>query len=278
MSGSSIRFSFDILHYMLTLYITSLIISILYTSLLFLLALKKKDNSIIDIAYGPGFIVTASVLSVLTLSVTPLSPFSVILLLCIYIWGTRLSYRIYKKNRNKPEDFRYATWREAWSKKGQLYVLVRSYLQIFVLQGVVISIVLLPFTLSLWGGSSAVTLLILGLALWVTGFMFEAIGDAQLDRFIQNKDPNKGTIMKSGLWKYTRHPNYFGESLMWWGLALVAFGGVATYFVFLSPLLITYLLTKVSGIPMLEKKWEGVPEWEAYKKQTSAFFPLPPKK
>lgn len=84
--------------------------------------------------------------------------------------------------------------------------------------------------------------------------------------------------MKSGLWKYTRHPNYFGESLMWWGLALVAFGGVATYFVFLSPLLITYLLTKVSGIPMLEKKWEGVPEWEVYKKQTSAFFPLPPKK
>jgi len=263
---------------MLTLYITSLITTIIYTSCLFLLALKKKDNSIIDIAYGPGFIVTASVLSVLTLSVTPLSPFSVILLLCVYIWGTRLSYRIYKKNKNKPEDFRYAAWRETWNKKGRLYFFLRSYLQIFVLQGFVISVVLLPFTLSLWGGGNILSLLVFGLILWVIGFIFEAIGDAQLDHFIQNKDPNKGTIMKSGLWKYTRHPNYFGESLMWWGLALVAFGGVATYFVFLSPLLITYLLTKVSGIPMLEKKWEGVPEWEVYKKQTSAFFPLPPKK
>jgi len=263
---------------MITLYLTSLIISIVYTSSLFLLALKKKDNSIIDIAYGPGFIVTASILSILTLTVTPLSPFSVILLLCIYTWGTRLSYRIYQKNKNKPEDFRYAGWRESWSQKGKAYFLVRSYIQIFILQGFVISIVLLPFTLSLWGGKEAPLLLTIGLTLWIIGFIFEVIGDAQLDRFIQNKDPNKGAIMKNGLWKYTRHPNYFGESVMWWGLALIAFGGVSTYFVFLSPVLITYLLTQVSGIPMLEKKWQGIPEWEVYKKQTSAFFPLPPKK
>ena len=257
-----------------TLYLISLSIILLYTTTVFLLALKKKDNSIIDIAYGAGFIVTAWMLAILKLMTAPLTPYSFLILILITIWGTRLSYRIYQKNKGKPEDFRYKNWRDLWMKKGLPYFLVRAYLQIFVLQGIVISIVLLPFTLSIITSPMTSYWIVLGLIVWCIGFFFEAVGDRQLDRFI--KDNNRvGTILKTGLWKYTRHPNYFGESTMWVGIALISLTASSSTIVILSPILITYLLLFVSGIPMLEKKWDGNPEWEEYKKKTSAFFPMP---
>ncbi len=256
------------------LYLTSLFIVLGYTTILFFLAQHKKDNSIIDIAYGLGFIVTAYTLTILTLLTSTISIGSILILLLITIWGTRLTYRIYQKNKGKPEDFRYKAWREEWSKKGSIYYTMRAYLQIFVLQGIVISIVLLPFTLSLANEAVLTPFLILGVLVWCLGFIFEAVGDYQLDTFIKN--PNKtSTIMMTGLWKYTRHPNYFGEATMWWGLAIISFLGGSSLFVALSPLLITYLLLFISGIPMLEKKWDGNKEWEAYKKKTSSFIPLP---
>jgi steroid 5-alpha reductase family enzyme len=117
-----------------------------------------------------------------------------------------------------------------------------------------------------------------GLLLWVFGFFFEVVGDYQLDRFI-TAPKNKGKIMTQGLWKYSRHPNYFGESLMWWGMAVMAASlSVYPFIGFVSPVLITFLLLKVSGVSMLEKRWEGNPAWEAYKKRTSVFLPLPPKR
>lgn len=259
----------------LTLYTLSLIIVLIYTTILFFIAQNKKDNSIIDIAYGIGFIVTAYTLAIIKLTMSPLSIYSFLVLVLITIWGVRLSYRIYQKNKGKPEDFRYAAWRLEWKKKGKLYYIVRSYLQIFTLQGFVISIVLLPFTLSLSLYDIPTNVVWIGVLVWLLGFFFEVVGDKQLDTFIKN--PNKtSTIMQTGLWKYTRHPNYFGESTMWWGLALISLIGSSSIFVVLSPILITYLLLFVSGIPMLEKKWEGIPEWEVYKKKTSAFLPLPP--
>lgn len=261
---------------MLNIYFISLIIVLIFTTFIFFIALLKKDNSIIDSVYGLGFIVTAYILTYLKLQVQPISPFTTLLLILISIWGIRLSYRIYRKNKNKGEDFRYKNWRDEWMKEGKAYFLIRSHLQIFILQGVVISIVLLPFTSSLIGPGVYQSLLSLGALVWLVGFFFESVGDYQLDRFIKRKDMHGGTIMKSGLWKYTRHPNYFGESTMWWGLALIGFGATGSWFVFLSPILITYLLLYVSGIPMLEKKWSGQ-EWEEYKAKTSAFIPLPPK-
>ena len=258
------------------LYIISLITVLVFTTTLFFIAQKKKDNSIIDIAYGLGFIFTAYSLTIYKYTSSNMSVYTFIILFLITIWGTRLSYRIFKKNHGKPDDFRYKTWREEWSSKGKLYYVVRSYLQIFVLQGIVISVVLLPFTLSIPLSSLISPLLYIGLLVWLTGFFFEAVGDKQLDNFILNPE-KKTTIMQTGLWKYTRHPNYFGESSMWWGIAIISIAGGAPIIVILSPLLITYLLLFVSGIPMLEKKWEGVPEWEVYKQKTSAFLPLPPK-
>lgn len=261
----------------IALYLFSLIIILSTTTLIFFIAQMKKDNSIIDITYGLVFIITSIILSLQRLHDAPLAPSSLLILLLIIIWGTRLTYRIYQKNKGKDEDFRYKTWRLEWDRKGHLYYLARAYLQIFILQGFIISIVLLPFTLSLSQQISASSLISIGIIIWILGFCFEALGDRQLDRWIRSKSVHKGTIMTIGLWKYTRHPNYFGESSMWWGLALIAVASSSSYVVFLSPLLITYLLLFVSGIPMLEKKWNGIPEWEVYKKKTSAFIPLPPK-
>ena len=119
-------------------------------------------------------------------------------------------------------------------------------------------------------------LTVIGSTVWWVGFLFESIGDWQLTKFIGNKK-NKGKVMTTGLWKYTRHPNYFGEVTMWWGLWLIVAplnGGITAI---ISPLTITFLLLKVSGIPMLEKKYEKKKAFQAYKKKTSAFFPLPPK-
>lgn len=116
----------------------------------------------------------------------------------------------------------------------------------------------------------------LGLGVWLIGFIFETVGDWQLDRFIATK-PAPGSILTTGLWKYTRHPNYFGEVTMWWGIWLMVAPLPFSYLAFISPLAITYLILKVSGIPMLEAKYEGNAAFAAYKARTSAFFPLPPK-
>ena len=244
---------------------------------MFAVACIKKDNSIIDIAYGPIFIVTALILGGLASFTSPLAPHAVAMIFLICIWGARLGLRIYSKNRNKGEDFRYATWRKEWLTHGVFYFYVRSYLQIFILQGLVISIVLLPVIFTVQNQGPLIMLSFIGIFIWVVGFLFESIGDSQLDAFIKDKNPKKDTIMKTGLWRYTRHPNYFGESSQWWGIAFIAFSATGNALVFLSPFLITYLLLYVSGIPMLEKKWAGILEWEIYKGKTSPFLPLPPR-
>lgn len=216
-------------------------------------------------------------MATMKLQASALAPASVLAIILISLWGIRLAYRIYTKNKGKPEDFRYHTWRTSWMRKGLRYYYIRTYLQIFALQGFIISVILLPFTLTLATTAQSSSLILFGFVLWCIGYYFEVIGDRQLDAFMKRKHEGN-TIMKTGLWKYTRHPNYFGESTMWFGLAFIAYSSGVSFFVFLSPVLITYLLLKVSGIPMLEKKWNGIPEWEVYKSKTSAFIPLLPKK
>lgn len=241
-------------------------------------SLIRKDNGTADIAYGWGFALLAWVSYYF--GTENLVGFLASILATI--WALRLSLRIYLRGRGKPEDFRHAAWRAAWGKT----FVVRSFLQVYMLQGLVIFLVALPVTLlNLYGADLGIGVLgLLGFALWFLGFFFEAMGDAQLGSFM--KDPqNKGHVMNRGLWKYTRHPNYFGESTMWWGLALVAIDTLLftlplpyALIPLLGPVLITFLLLKVSGVPMLEAKFAGNPEWEAYKAKTSVFLPLPPRK
>ena len=263
-----------------SIYLLSLILCALFTTFVFSVAQKKKDNSIMDVAYGQTFIFTSVVLGYLGISQNIFPHFSFLIVFFILIWGVRLSYRIYKRNKGKGEDFRYAAWRELWTKKGKLYFFVRSYLQIFILQAFVVSLVLLPLTLSLRDGGTlyGISLLtILGVLLWIIGFFFEAVGDAELDSFLAQRNKHGKKFLTTGLFSLTRHPNYFGEATMWLGLATIAFSGGAPFLVFISPLLITILLLYVSGIPMVEKRWQGDPEWEEYAKKTRGFLPFPKK-
>lgn len=244
---------------------------VLYMTLLFLLALRMKDNSIVDIGWGPGFVLVAA----LTFFWEPgFEARHALVSALTLVWGARLGVHIWLRKRGKPEDFRYAAWRKSW---GRSFVL-RSFFQIFMLQAVLLLLVSWPvWWVNLSRGRGLTWLDAAGAAVWLVGFFFEAAGDAQMERF--KRDPaNRGRIVASGLWRLSRHPNYFGEVTMWWGLFLVALGAPLGFTAVVSPALITFLLLRVSGIPMLERKYAGRPDWEDYARRTSAFFPWLPKK
>jgi steroid 5-alpha reductase family enzyme len=248
----------------------SLIVLLIYMTTIFGLALWLKDNSIVDVAYGLAFVLTCSAAFLVYGDGHPRQWLVVSL---ITIWGLRLACHIFLRKQGEGEDFRYRQWREEW---GDTFIW-RSFLQIFMLQGAVIFLVALPALLVIASpGEKLGAFDGAGLLVWLIGFSFEAIGDWQLLAF-KRKPENQGKIIQSGLWNYTRHPNYFGEALLWWGLFLIAlevpYGAVAV----LSPLLIDFLLLKVSGIPMLEAKYQNNPEFSAYKERTNAFFPWLPK-
>jgi steroid 5-alpha reductase family enzyme len=243
----------------------------LYMTCVFYFALFKKDNSIVDIAWGLGFIGVAIFTFFLKdgwinrhLIVTGL----------VLIWGIRLAIHIAIRNRGKGEDYRYAKWRQEWRR----WFVLRSYFQIFILQGVFLFVIALPIMLINFSYREDLTAIdFLGIGVWCIGFIFEAVGDYQLKQF-KKRPENKGKIITTGLWKYTRHPNYFGEVAMWWGIFLCAVSVKNGWAAILSPLLITFLLLRVSGVTMLEKKYEGNTEFEAYSKRTNPFFPWFPKK
>jgi steroid 5-alpha reductase family enzyme len=189
--------------------------------------------------------------------------------LAVTIWGLRLGLHILIRNAGKGEDFRYKAWRDTWK-----HFAFRSFFQIFMLQGLFMLVIALPVyvvnssplvDLSVWD--------LTGMALFLAGFFFEVLGDFQL-RIFRKDASNKGKLMTTGLWSITRHPNYFGESLIWWGIAFFALDLPAGWITLISPILLTLLLRFVSGVPMLEKKYEGRPDWEEYKKKTAAFVPF----
>ncbi len=244
---------------------------LIYQTALFAVALLRKDNSVADIGWGPGFILVWAVTFFLGPAETPLQLLSGAL---VAAWALRLSGHVFLRKRGRGEDFRYAQWRQDW---GRAFVM-RSYLQVFLLQGLFMVLIATPVILinrspsGVIGGRAAA-----GAVIWLAGFAFESVGDLQLRRF--KKDPaNRGRIMTRGLWRYTRHPNYFGESLMWWGLFIVGLSVAGGWAGLVSPLIMTLLLTRVSGIPLLEKRYRGNKEFEAYARRTSAFVPGPPKR
>lgn len=230
----------------------------------FMVACLLKRNDIADIAWGLGFVL----MSWLAFSFSEMSPRSVLVNLLVTIWGLRLSWHIARRNLRKPEDSRYAAWRATWK-----HFYVRSYVQIFLLQGVFLYLILLPVLFI--HASAPVSLQppdALGAVLWLIGFFFESVGDRQLKDFLNNP-ANTGKIMDQGLWAYSRHPNYFGEVVQWWGIFLCAISVPYGFFTIIGPLLITFLILFVSGVPMLEKKYAGRADFEVYKKRTSMFVP-----
>jgi steroid 5-alpha reductase family enzyme len=236
----------------------------------FIAAQIRGRNDIADVAWGLGFILAAAV-SLIAANVY--SSRGLLISALVLTWGVRLALHIHSRNRGKGEDSRYRTWREEWGK----WFVLRSFLQIFMLQGVLLLLVATPVVFANQAPPAPLGWLdLLGLAIWLTGFGFEAVGDWQLLTFIRTPS-NKGKLMTAGLWRYTRHPNYFGEVTLWWGIWLMVLPLPGGWLTVVGPLTITVLILKVSGIPMLEKPYEERVDFQEYKRRTSAFFPLPPK-
>ncbi len=243
----------------------------IYMTSLYFLSLILKDSSIADIGWGIGFVIIA-VIGLIT-NENP-ETLNYLITLLVSLWGIRLSAHIFLRNRGKAEDWRYKKWRDDWGRT----FLVRSYLQIFILQGIFMLMISLPIIFVHSQNDLNINIFsVLGTLVWVIGFIFETIGDYQLSQF-KSKPTNKGKIMTQGLWQYTRHPNYFGEVTQWWGIFIVVVVYQWGFMTMISPITITFLILGISGIPMLEKKYRGNKEFEEYKKRTSAFFPWLPKK
>lgn len=229
--------------------------------------------SVADSFWGPGFAVIAWTTWIVSLEQTLRAA---LLLALVTIWALRLAWHITRRSRNKPEDPRY---REMRSKHPQTFW-IRSLGTVFLLQAGLMWIVSLPVQLGIHSpvphGLSWVDML--GLLLWLAGFFFEAVGDAQLARF--KADPaNKGLILDTGLWAYTRHPNYFGETLMWWALFLIAAQVPGGLWSCIGPLVLTFLLLRVSGVRLTEAAMDrSYSDLDSYKQQVSPFLPWPPQK
>jgi len=239
--------------------------------LLWLVSLAVRDSSIVDIAWGPLLFLVG-----VTYYATTTAPGSRarLMMALVALWAVRLAAHIGARNLGHGEDFRYAAWRaqhpDTWW--------IRSYFKVFLLQGVVAWIVAMPLYYAITSASPVHFTLWdqIGALVFAAGFLFEAIGDEQLRRFKANP-ANKGRVMNTGLWRYTRHPNYFGEAVLWWGLGLigVAAGG---WLGLVGPAIITFLLIRVSGVAMLEKTLkETKPGYADYIARTPAFFPRFPK-
>jgi len=255
----------------MNLYFQSAVVVFFYMTLFFIVAQIKKNNSIVDIGWGLGFVVIA----IFTLLINGnYNLRSILVTALVFLWGMRLLYHIVKRNVGKPEDFRYAAWRKEWGK----WLVPRAFLQVFMLQGVIMLVIAYPIIMN---NDSSIGSFgcgeIMGFIIWIIGFIFEVIGDKQLKDFIADKK-NSGHIMKEGLWKYTRHPNYFGEATMWWGIFIITLSSQSGMFGIVSPITITLMLVYVSGVPMLEKHYKDNMEFQEYAKSTRKFLPWFPKK
>jgi len=252
-------------------YYTSLVLVLfVYMTMWFVVSLIKKRNDVADVAWGLGFTLMAWVSYFLSGSS---GARGLLVGILVSVWGLRLAWHIHARNKGKAEDYRYLAWRKEWGK----WFYIRSYLEVYLLQGALLFLIVLPVLIINKGISATLGFLdLLGVVVWLFGFYFEAVGDAQLSRFIKNP-ANKGKLLRGGLWRYTRHPNYFGEVTQWWGIWLIALSVPSGMIGIIGPLTITFLILKVSGIPLLEKKMEENPDFADYKRKTSVFIPLPPR-
>jgi steroid 5-alpha reductase family enzyme len=244
-------------------YVDAALLVLIYMVCWFGVAIAKKNNSLVDIAWGLGFIVVFWSLFFLYYR-------SLLLGLMVTAWGLRLSIHIFFRNWWAAEDWRYRQWREEWGKNW----LIRTLLQVFILQGFFLWVIALPLINESQHTDNQFFILIklIGFLVWLTGFLWEAIADWQL-RVFKSQVFNKGKIFTGGLWKLSRHPNYFGEIVLWWGIFTFTLPSDMWWLSTLSPLTITWLLHKVSGVPMLERKYLGNPDYQAYIKKTPALFP-----
>lgn len=255
----------------LEIYLIGGLAILIFNTFLWIASLVRKDSSIVDPFWGILFLVAAVFYYAYTDD--GYEPRKTLIMILVTVWSLRLSGYLMWRNWGEGEDFRYQKWRKA---AGDAWWW-RSYFKVFVLQGVIAWVVSAPLLAAQYYGDADSLNIIdgIGVAVWAIGFFFESVGDYQLARFrARRTQPDE--ILNTGVWRYTRHPNYFGDAAQWWGFYLIALaaGGFWTIF---SPIVMTYLLINVSGVAMLERSMRKKPKYDDYIATTPAFFPWFPK-
>lgn len=265
---------FGKLEYVLSSLAICLLAAVAFLSLVFVLAQRIKRYDIIDAAWGPTFIVVCLASYFIAYSPAVLN-LCLLVIGMVTLWGLRLAWHIGKRKvGSKVEDARYVELRRNW--KGNLAV--NMYFRVYMVQAILATIICIPVIhINLFDGSQLTVFALVGLMIWLAGFICEVISDRQLKVFLADKD-SKGKIMQSGLWRYSRHPNYFGEITQWLGIGIIAMGVMPWWVGLIGPITITFLILYVSGIPPTERRFEGRDGWSEYKAKTSVLVPLPVKK
>jgi steroid 5-alpha reductase family enzyme len=234
-------------------------------------SLWKNDVSIVDSVWSLFFLIG---LFVYWFSGSANGPRAVLALILVGLWASRLCLYITYRNHGRPEDRRYQAIRERNQPRFEL----KSLFIIFIFQALLAWFISMPILPVLKSGQDLSALDILGSIIFVFGLAFETLADWQMHSFRSNPD-SKGKVMDQGLWKFSRHPNYFGEFSLWWGFFIIAVGAGAPLWIILSPLLISYLLLKISGVPLLEQDLlDRRPGYREYQARTNSFFPGPLRK
>lgn len=229
----------------------------------------KKNYGLVDIAWGLSFLFTAIICFQFSIK----NNFHIVLLAIIALWSLRLSLYLSIRNIGHSEDFRYQQMRKAWGAKSD----INAYFKIFLFQPLLSFIISLPFIMAFQKDSlPSIIELAVGFFIFLTGLIFESWADYSLFKFKKNP-ANQGKILTTGAWKYSRHPNYFGECALWWGIFIATGEFFIHPWTIVSPLLISFLLMKVSGVPLLEKHYEHRSDYSEYAKKTNTFFPWFPK-
>jgi len=255
------------------IWLQALAVIMVMMTLLWIVSVIIRNVSIVDLFWGFGFVVAAWFYF---LNGEGNETRKLIVSILVSVWGLRLSAYITWRNYGKGEDFRYRQFRKNYGENRYWWI---SFFQTFLLQGILMWLISAPLLgAQNFGGEKPVNVLdLLGIFFWITGFVFEAGGDWQLKTF--KADPvNKGKVLDTGFWRYTRHPNYFGDSSIWWGYGFFCLAA-GSWLPALGSLLMTLLIIKISGVAMLEKSLkEQKPQYRDYIEKTSAFIPWFPKK
>lgn len=252
--------------------LTTILFSIwLYFTFFFLAAHLKRDISFIDVGWGPGF--AWLFLTCAVFKWPELGQLQWIVGALVCAWSIRLAWYLHGRNRAKGEDPRYKELSKHW--RGPYWL--NAYFRVFMIQAVLLGVVAAPIIIVMLAPATAIThLSIVGTLIALIGLTLEAAADWQMAYF-QSLKPRPSKFCRLGLWKYSRHPNYFGEMLFWFGVAIAVISVPNYYYAFIGPITLTFLLLKVSGIPMLEAKYKDHPEWPKYKSQTRLLLPVPKK-
>lgn len=239
-----------------------------YMTAWFLVARWRQRLDTVDIAWGFGFVLAAWAAVILQPSFR-----SYVIAMLVTFWGLRLAAHIYKRSRIKKEDPRYTEIASKW--KGNFWL--RAYVSIFLLQGLLVWIISLPIVMATGRQLDGLNwLTTVGAIFWVVGFGIESVADYQIARYLRQK--NRPKVMQTGLWKYSRHPNYFGELLLWWGIGVIALQASYGWVGLIGPLVLSILIIFISGIPPIEKRRSKDSSYRAYQRSTSALILLPQKK